>query len=489
MRLNKTTQDTSQTRNDSPWLISRPRRNPEEPRVTREGSFNARLLSEGVSRNHHGGNILMRVLLPKELNLPQLSNFFSKKYNSNNPMRLEGHSDLASNQIVQDTSSLSQHKISKRDQILEFIRSHLPETAFKFQPADNWSPEEGTQVDSPQMDLQMSPQVSLLYEEIRLNFSEKNSLYFYCQGSKDLNIAFQLFIMDMSLPLMALIRNKGIEEFQVLVTNKHGNYLIQRIVQKDSLFCDFVVQSCKNNFETLASNEYSSRVMQLLVKERSDFRDFVHHFFKENIRFACSKLTVTFLIMIAMRYSQRTADFLYVHEAMVQDQSLAGVALFKRILISYFQFADQAMALGTYSLLRKICSFESFFDKKFNSLLLLMIVRRGFDPIVKDIFKSLSKKFVSLIDRRCFKLIIEKLLQGKYATCRCLLKDSLTKVGISDLITLLKKSPDNFNYYLYLVVGSFNTTETLALEAFLEKLHQSTPTKGTLLEGIALPGR
>lgn len=447
-----------------------------------ESSFNARLLSNGVACNHHQANIQLRVFLPREVSSAQMTNFFRLKNLQNNKIR-PAKEDLP--QKISSSPLLFQKEISKRDSILQIIKMNMPPNTLKFQEVEE-RVEEEVGPELLQTETQLSLEAKSYYIQICRDFDSNSSLCSFCESSKELNLAFQRFIQEANPQELALIRNKAIAEFEQLVLHKHGNYLIQRIIKKDKVFANFVVETCVANFERLSNNEFSSRVMQLLVAVRADFRAFVHSFFKEHIHYACSKLTVTFQLMIAIRHSSKPADFAYVHQAMIQDHSLIGVALFKRVLISYFQFADEKMANETWGYMKKICSFESFFDKKFNSLLLLMILRRGFGQILSDIFMQFSKKVADLIDRRCFKLVAEKLLQHKYENCKRQLKDALTSASLSDLASLIKKAPTNFKYYLYLTVASFDSTEVKDLQRFIAKMGQNFGKKVPLLEILTL---
>lgn len=423
-----------------------------------------------VACNHFPENLEMKIMLPKGVSKEQVDSLIKKTLQmakSKMPNTVKGN---------KAEPEKPYQLITKRESLLQNIKSLLTDTTFlKLNQLDlDRETKEGAE-GAPKAKVQLSPVANMHFEEIVRNFNEQSTLIQYCQGTKDLNVAFQKFIMNLSQDQIGLIRSMAIREFGVLIFNKHGNYLIQRILQRDRLYSDFVTKTCVEKFKVFASNEYSSRVMQTLIRERSDFRTFVHQYFAKDVGYGVSKITVTFLLLIAMRYAEDSEEYVYVHNELVKDCTLYEYKLFKRILISYFQFAKSSMISETWRLIMETQTFESFFDKKFSSLILLMVVRRNFEPAILDIAWHISKKLGSLIRRKYFKVVIEKLLQPKYKSCRSALNSSLSAIPLHELAVLLKESREHFNFYLYITIASFRESEGSQLEAYLKKIKHLIP--------------
>ena len=436
------------------------------------GDFRFTTFAKEIASNHFPENIEMKVFLPKGVSKEEIHLLINKTLEMAKTKPQIQHS-LRSRVSEKKTAP---DPCSKRERLLQSIKSLLKDTTFlklNQLDLDHESKEVGEA--APKAKVNLSPAASQFYEVICNTFNDDSNLMEFCEGTKDLNVAFQQFIMNISQPAMTILREMAIREFNALIFNKHGNYLIQRIVQRDRQFSNFVTKACIENFRAFAADEYSSRVMQMLIKERADFRSFVHKYFEMDISYGYSKITVTFLLLIAMRHSPDSSEYAYVHREMEKDHSLYEFKLYKRILISYFQFAKAAMVCDTWKLIMETQSFESFFDKKFSSLILLMVVRRGFDPAIRDICSQISRKMVSLIKRKYFKVVVEKLLQPKYKSCRAAMNQSLSAISIRDLATLQKDSIENFNFYLYVTIASFKESDTDQLEAYLKRIKHFIP--------------
>jgi hypothetical protein len=427
-----------------------------------------------IASNHCPENLGLKIILPKGISKEAASLMMR---NTRKLTQKEIPSQILRKFVV---SEKHQQPITRREKLLQDLKNLLTDTTFlklhllvldhQFKDGDR---------NPPQAKVQIAPVVSLHYEEIKDNFGENSSLIEYCEGTKELNLAFQEFIMSIGPKQMGLISEKTRQEFGVLIFHKHGNYLVQRVLERDHLFLDFMVASCVQKFKMFASNEYSSRVMQILIRERRDFRLFVHKYFERNIRYAVSKITVTFLLLIAMRHAEDSEEYAYVHTAMVIDPTIYEYKLFKRILISYFQFSKSTMISDTWRLLLKTQTFDTFFDKKFSSLLLLMVVRRNFEPAIRTFTSLIGQKLSSLIWRKYFKVVVAKLLQPKYKSCRAALNASLTGVSLHDLSVLEMESAAQVNFYLYASVASFEESDGAGLEAFLKKIKHLIPAELT----------
>ena len=104
-----------------------------------------------------------------------------------------------------------------------------------------------------------------------------------------------------------------------------------------------------------------------------------------------------------------------------------------------------------------------------------MVVRRNYEQAITDISWHVSKKLSGLIKKRYFKVVVEKLLQPKYKSCRAALNESLGSQSLRDLVLLRKESLENFNFYLYITVASFREADTDQLEAYLKKVRHFVP--------------
>lgn len=425
-------------------------------------------MSKNVAANHHYHNLELRINIPAgipSMDVLQLINRTKRTQELYLPTK------VSSKKEDKEESSL-------RENVLCIIRRLLIVPPLQFDPSENYFDEAG--VSSKNL-IKITPEAFKIYEQISISFNSSCSLLNFCISTKDLNLAMQYHIVNLNQNDMEIIREMAIKEFSVLIKHKHGNYLIQRIVQRDPQFSSLVAKVCTHNFRDFASNEYSSRVMQLLVRERQDFRSFVLNLFANDIRYGCSRLTVAFQLLIAIRTSVNPTEYLFVHHSLVQDHTLYESPLFKRILISYMQFADLEMVRATWIELRKFQRLETFFERKFNSLLILMVLRRGCEEALHDIFWHVRNRFCTLMKRGHFRLVMEKLLQPKYIARRALLNDCLQQITKDTLNRLARQNLEHLYFYLHLTTSSFLESESTALEEFLNSKLEFLPEKIKIL--------
>lgn len=429
--------------------------------------------AKSISINHAAWNIELKLVVPIGISTDRLNTLLNTtKALNQNYVKNKDTLNVAS------TKSMLQDRYDLRSYYLHLLRKRLKDTAFlKLNQLSLENEKKEISTSSKTKSKQKIPASAQLYfNKINSTFNNKCRLLSYCEGTKDLNVAFQHYIMNATPETIEIIRHKVIEEFDLLIFNKHGNYLLQRLVQKDDACCQMILRICINNFETFAGNEYSSRVMQVLIEVHPGFRTFVHSFFNKNIAFSYSKICVTFLLLIALRHSETSACFRYVYDHLKRDPGLYQYKLFKRVLIGYFQFADYSMIGEMWTLILTIEPFESFFDKKFSSLTLLMVIRRDHQDAIKQISWYLLTRFPKIIKRKYSKVMAEKLLQLKYLNFRESFNGALVAIKPYDLDSLRSSSEENFNFYLYITIASFQETQTAELEAYLRKIKQLFPT-------------
>lgn len=425
--------------------------------------------AQEIASNHSPCNIEFNILLPKGVLKDEIQRILQQ---AANPTDFPQDCDRGFSEKPFSRSSAGVE--STRTTLLKHLKKMMRQ-------ADCIKP---TQIESepkefyeePKQKLAMSSAVRNLYNNIPSHYRADVDLMQFCTGSKDLNVAFQHFIMDSNYEVVEQIRLQVINRFETFINNKNGNYLIQKLIQRDQIALHQVFLRSLDNFRRYALNEYASRVMQTLIELHPQFRLFVHSYFSSDLAFSYTSITVTFLLLIAMRFSENSTEYLYVYDHLRRDPSIFEIKLFKRVLIAYFQFADKEMTGDMWKLLLSIEPFENLFDKKFSSLILLMVVRRSADLAMKDIAWYISSRLPMILKKKYFKVVLQKLFQPKYSKFRHLLNVALTQVPFEHLERMKAESDDEFNYYLYFAVGSFAENQAEELETFLgSKLRKLLP--------------
>lgn len=448
--------------------------NPEGHWKKSKGDHRFTSFAKSVAINHAPWNIELNLALPTGISKNRLCSLI-------NTTKALNHYYIQRKNVKSkesmDTKTRTEN-IPLRSLYLQYLKNSLKDTAFL--KLNQLSLENEQKEMTTNSKLKSKPPLSgpqyALFQQIVSTFESRSRLLTYCVGSKDLNVAFQHYIMNTQPEILAFIRQKAVQELDSLMFHKHGNYLIQRLIQRDKISCHTIFKVCMDNFRQFGENEYSSRIMQVLIEVHPGFRAYVHTYFSSNIAFSYSKICVTFLLLIAMRHSDTSQEFQYVYDHLKRDPGLYEFKLFKRVLIGYFQFADYSMIGNMWSLILTIEPFEAYFDKKFSSLILLMVIRRNYEVALKQIAWYFSSRFSEIIKRKYSKVVAEKFLQPKYMNFRQLLCTALTVMKEEELKNIQTGSEENFNFYLYLTIASFKETQNEELEAYLRKIKHLVPT-------------
>ena len=285
-------------------------------------------------------------------------------------------------------------------------------------------------------------------------FNINSNILDYCYKDRNMNISFQHFIMICDQGTLDIIVSKVNEHLYTIMKDKYGNYLIQKLIKRDAKFMKKIEAVSKSNFTELAENEYSSRVLQALVYESSEFRLFVHQYFRNNLVTGISKISSMFILLIAIKCSSSSLEYVYIVDQFVANPLLFEYKLFKRVLIGYIQFADDMTVVDRIWKTLSGMPFGNFFDLKFGALILLMLVKRGHQKAMTKIALSIHTSLPNLVTRRYFKLVAEKLLHPKYAAIHSLVSEALQQTSIETLNEIREKSKTDFYFVVYLIISS-----------------------------------
>ena len=305
-------------------------------------------------------------------------------------------------------------------------------------------------------------------QRIAHEFNIDTDILDYCIAEKSYNMAFQTFILQCDESTLRLIVSKVNEQLFTIIGDVYGNYLVQKLMVRSKPFLVHIQAICQKHFAHLAQNEYSSRVLQALVQMRPSFRAFVYEFFKNNMIFGVSKISVTFTLLTAMKCSESSQEFYFIEKLLESNMKLLECKLFKRVLIGYIQFADDSATLDR---IWKLLSGVSFFQAKFGALILLMLVKRGHQKAMRMICEDVTTSLPSLLSKRYFKLVAEKLLHPKYFPIQSLISTALKQISFETLEEIRCSSKANFYFVVYLIISSYSKeSDKEPLKRFIQQL-------------------
>lgn len=298
------------------------------------------------------------------------------------------------------------HLIKK---IEESLSQLLPQTQIEDTSRTNSSPV----VNQPETSIsvhQLSP------EEIHDLFTK----------DRESSMAVQSYILTCSSSVFDHLVQFVFLDFRKLITDKFGNYILQKAFYRSQLLRSEVVIYCQCNFFRLACNEFASRCMQVLVEFEPGFRKFCLKAFEANTSKYISYISAVFLLSIAIRRAESLSEYIFVRKILVADpETQMASKYFKRILVTFVEVCPSSelpIIFRTIDLNSNICS---HFREKFNSYLFLQFLEREYTPVWKLLERTLLTEPVLLTTAKYFFFMLDKLLSRRKNGCVQRLMDVL----------------------------------------------------------------
>lgn len=195
--------------------------------------------------------------------------------------------------------------------------------------------------------------------------------------SKESALALQLCIDDCSEEFLARLGKIATSNIEALIIHQTGNFVLQKIMKKNSQFSCFVSDYCFKLFKSLSENEYSSRVMQCLIESDPSFRKRVLTLFREDLNSYIQTFSSAFLVSVAVRM----ADTEYERDILKSSLKLhpkrwLAKKYFKRVLVAYIISCASEELDSLYDLLSGLFKPYDFFRDRYSCLILLAFVER-----------------------------------------------------------------------------------------------------------------
>lgn len=277
----------------------------------------------------------------------------------------------------------------------------------------------------------------------------------WCLGSRTRNLAFQSFLESLDEKDCKEIAAQMVPRIPYFMVEKHGNYVIKKMIDYDKDFMKSVECYCRKNFKALADDEYSSRVMQSLVDSSPEFLDFVVDHFKKDLKPTFTKISLMFILVAAIRKAASQKRFEFLIDYMEANPQVFDIKLFKRILISFIQYATEDEVLATWNVVINAQNLEALLKDRFGSLLFLMLIRRGHPVVLGEIGLLMKQRVDFVFSTKFYKSITSKLTYSKYCSFRMIYLNSLLNISPKSL-KALKSQDKKYTEYVYSVLSQFD---------------------------------
>lgn len=297
-------------------------------------------------------------------------------------------------------------------------------------------------------------------------------------SSKKISMAFQQLVWTCWLGQFSELSHSIVKGIKRLIYDPLGNYVLQKIIEKDQKVREAAEDFCMEDFGSLCQDQYASRVIQCLIETSEYFRVFSTDFFREHVWSLIDSMPSIYLFVTIIKCSKDDQEIDFVRNMIAKDyKSVIESKYMKRIVVSYLikvQEEKLAELFLLFKLKRKL-NFVKLFNDKFLPYVLLTFICRSFSPAVDLLQYYIQNNFKQLLKTKHFMFVIMKVMtidsiSDKSHMHNCQIVDSL-----ADALCHMEHPDFNnqrFSYFCYSFLTQSRIIKKKSLSnlvAFIEK--------------------
>jgi len=275
-----------------------------------------------------------------------------------------------------------------------------------------------------------------------------------CCSNKEDSIAFQDYLNtadSITLKEISLIFSENLER---MVTNKFGNYVIQKLCFREPEFLELTLKFMKENFDLLIKNEFSSRVMQALVDISKKFRDFCLTKFKVSLHRTLTSISTVFLFSAVIKATQDFRETTFLREMVRKNPYLLECKYLKRVMVSYVDNCPKAELDEIIKVLNFRGNLCNYLEDKYSAYIALMLIQRGDAGTIDELITLISKNPIKLFGSKFAGFILTKVIELNDHKLNSKILDALFQVSPILFRKLIHQtSLDTGCFFLYLLLG------------------------------------
>lgn len=230
-------------------------------------------------------------------------------------------------------------------------------------------------------------------------------------ANKKLSLAFQQLVWTCWFGKFSHISNSILKGIKRLISHHLGNYILQKIVEKDIIVREATEVICRDNFGELCTDQYASRVIQTLIETSESFRVFATGYFREHAWTLIESMPAVYLFVTVIKCSKADSEIRFVRDMIASNYSdvLEGKYM-KRIAVSYLIKVKEESLPELFLLfkLKKKLSLVKLFNDKFLPYVLLTFICRGYSPAIGLLAFYIENNLKQLLKTKHFMFIIMK---------------------------------------------------------------------------------
>lgn len=235
-----------------------------------------------------------------------------------------------------------------------------------------------------------------------------------CTKEKSVSRALQIFIACAPVEKVTSVSQMVRLNLKVLLKDQFGNYVVQQICKRDPGIVSILEELVWKNFSILVRDEFASRSMQGLAQLSWSFRSKIFVWYKDHLEEIIECVPSIFLLISAFCSAETPSEFKPFTER-VNDpmtRKLITNKNFKRILACYIEHCEQSEVEHICTIFKLRSKIFTLLDDKYGSLLLVAVLQRGQNAILKTYLSLLRYNLQQLFQTKFFKSFFFKLAKS-----------------------------------------------------------------------------
>jgi small basic protein len=232
-----------------------------------------------------------------------------------------------------------------------------------------------------------------------------------CTKEKSVSRALQIYIACAPIEKLASVSCMVKLGLKALLKDPFGNYVVQQTCKRDPGTVAILEELVWENFPSLVRDEYASRSMQGLAQLSRSFRSKVFVWFRDHLEEMIECIPAIFLLISAFSSADTPSEFKPFTERVIDPMTrkLITNKNFKRILACFLEHCDQRDLEHVCMIFKLRSKVFTLLDDKYGSLLLVAVLQRGQNAVLKVFLGLLRNDLQQLFQTRFFKSSFFKL--------------------------------------------------------------------------------
>lgn len=350
-----------------------------------------RKLNIDIEMNHNLDNLLMRIHRGA---MPILSS-------GNNIQNSERHSSIAYHHVIQkpkiDTKKGSKHHGAHAvPDPIDFSNS-------KFGDEDKTNLVFGN-LDQLQT-IQEEQHLQSIIEKRAIETEFTDSILLEAVETRQACSVLLETIVQAPKQLLSRIALLAIKHLDILTKSRRGSSIVQKIIQRSDMFCDWLSNQSEVRIINLSGKEFSSRMLQVLLAKRADFCYRVLEIIMKHYETLISNISSVFFICTAIRQARKAGlNTSWIFDTLLRDCSKVLTSKYrKRILLTFLEHPTQMEQTLVFKNLLQNQFIERTLRDKFLALILGTLVNLGNTSAEEFAVNALNTRSISIYKAPFFK--------------------------------------------------------------------------------------